>query len=66
MDAGAKNVKIRLHSCFSCTVDDDGHGIQRDDLMEVGVRHATSKNSNDEKRHRVAQKTLGIKSDALY
>ncbi|KAG0629472.1 hypothetical protein M758_1G106400 [Ceratodon purpureus] len=65
LDAGATQVRVLFDGGgASVKVEDDGHGISRDDLELVGLRHATSKlRTLDELEAGV--KTLGFRGEAL-
>jgi len=65
LDAGATEVRIQWdESGATVIVEDDGHGISRDDFTLLGVRHATSKLRTVEELEAGLQ-TLGFRGEAL-
>ena len=65
LDAGASEVDVQLHSggLGQIAVHDNGGGIPRSELERTGVRHATSKISDEHDLQRVT--TLGFRGEAL-
>ncbi|MCB9778061.1 MAG: DNA mismatch repair endonuclease MutL [Alphaproteobacteria bacterium] len=65
LDAGARHVAVRLRSGGRdlVEVEDDGHGMSRQDAMLCIERHATSKLRVDEDLFRI--RTLGFRGEAL-
>jgi len=66
VDAGATTIKVRIHSGFSLTVEDNGHGMRREDLELAGTRYATSKLRFPDFASGTMPKSLGFKGEALY
>ena len=65
LDAGASAIDVQLHSggVGQIAVHDNGRGIARSDLERTGVRHATSKISDEHDLQHVT--TLGFRGEAL-
>ncbi len=65
LDAGASEIDVQLHSggVGQIAVHDNGRGIARSDLERTGVRHATSKISDEHDLQHVT--TLGFRGEAL-
>ncbi|MBA3936412.1 MAG: DNA mismatch repair endonuclease MutL [Planctomycetes bacterium] len=65
LDAGATRIVVRLEDGGRrlVEVEDDGHGMRRDDLPLALARHATSKLTNADDLFRIA--TLGFRGEAL-
>ncbi len=65
LDAGATRIVVRLEDGGRrlVEVEDDGHGMRRDDLQLALARHATSKLANADDLFRIA--TLGFRGEAL-
>lgn len=66
IDAGAKNITINIENggLKKITVIDDGHGIEKNDLMIALSKHATSKiNSVNDLLN---LKTMGFRGEALH
>ena len=65
LDAGATRIVVRLEDGGRrlVEVEDDGHGMRRDDLPLALARHATSKLANADDLFRIA--TLGFRGEAL-
>jgi DNA mismatch repair protein MutL len=65
LDAGATRIVVRLEDGGRrlVEVEDDGHGMRRDDLPLALARHATSKLTSADDLFRIA--TLGFRGEAL-
>ena len=65
LDAGASEIDVQLHSggLGQISVHDNGRGIARSELHRTGLRHATSKISNEHDLLRAT--TLGFRGEAL-
>ena len=65
LDAGATRITVRLDDGGRrlVEVEDDGHGMRRDDLRLALARHATSKLASADDLFRIA--TLGFRGEAL-
>jgi len=65
LDAGASEIDVQLHSggLGQISVHDNGRGIARTELHRTGLRHATSKISNE--HDLLHATTLGFRGEAL-
>lgn len=65
LDAGASEIDVQIHSggLGQIAVHDNGSGIARSELGRTGLRHATSKISDEHDLQRVT--TLGFRGEAL-
>ena len=65
LDAGASEIDVQLHSggLSQISVHDNGRGIARTELHRTGLRHATSKISNE--HDLLHATTLGFRGEAL-
>ena len=65
LDAGASEIDVQLHSggIGEISVRDNGRGIARTELQRTGLRHATSKISNE--HDLLHATTLGFRGEAL-
>ena len=65
LDAGASEIDVQLHSggLGQISVHDNGRGIARTELDRTGLRHATSKISNE--HDLLHATTLGFRGEAL-
>ena len=65
LDAGASEIDVQLHSggLGQLSVHDNGRGIARTELQRTGLRHATSKISNE--HDLLHATTLGFRGEAL-
>ena len=66
IDSGATEIRVTIEGggIDSITVQDNGAGIERDDLRLIGTRHATSKIQNADDLYTI--NTLGFRGEALY
>lgn len=65
IDAGSTKivVKVDTKEYFSISIEDNGHGIQKDDIDKVFINHATSKISKFKDLE--ALNTMGFRGEAL-
>lgn len=65
LDAGAKNITLEIKNGGSTyiRITDDGCGIERDDVRNVFISHATSKISKKDDLNSIA--TLGFRGEAM-
>lgn len=66
IDSGATEIRVSIEGggIESITVQDNGSGIDRDDLNLIGSRHATSKIHTNDDLYTI--NTLGFRGEALY
>ncbi len=66
IDSGATEIRVSIEGggIDSITVQDNGSGIERDDLKLIGTRHATSKIQDTDDLYTI--NTLGFRGEALY
>lgn len=65
IDAGSTKivVKVNTNDYFSIFIEDNGHGIQKEDIEKVFINHATSKISTFQDLERL--NTMGFRGEAL-
>ncbi len=66
IDSGATEIRVTIEGggIESISVQDNGSGIEREDLNLIGTRHATSKIRNADDLYTI--NTLGFRGEALY
>ncbi len=66
IDAGTDTIEVQLKEAGKSLIrlKDTGHGIGRDDLEKIFLRHATSKIESAEDLHNI--RSLGFRGEALY
>ena len=66
IDAGATDIQLHLQDGgkSSITIKDNGSGIEKDDLHDIFLRHATSKIQTDKDLYNIS--SLGFRGEALY